>query len=80
MHPAINARLSIVQVPWTRTPPSVCASAQHRAVALAAARESIVLLNNSAETSALRLPWPAATVKNVAVIGAYAKVATIPYG
>ena len=63
-----------LQVPWTRTPPSVCASPEHRAIALAAARESIVLLNNSAPTSALRLPWPPAPIECVAVIGAYAKV------
>ena len=65
-------------VPWARTPPSACNSAASRAVALDAARESIVLLNNSAPDASLRLPWDAAReparggIASVAVIGALA--------
>ena len=58
-------------VPWAQTPASVCNSPAFQAIALAAARESIVLLNNSAPTEALRLPWSPTLIKTVAVIGAY---------
>lgn len=53
-----------------------CCRALPPAPAPAPVAESIVLLNNSAPTEALRLPWPAApAVRSVAVIGAYAKLA-----
>ena len=61
-------------VPWAQTPASVCNSPSFQAIALAAARESIVLLNNSASVQASRLPWDPTPIKSVAVIGAYANV------
>ena len=53
------------RVPYSNIPPEVIDSPQHRAVALAAARESIVLLENRGKL----LPLDRAKLKRIAVIG-----------
>lgn len=52
-------------VPYSRIPPSVVASPPHRAVALKAARESLVLLKNDGAL----LPLDRTKLKRIAVIG-----------
>ena len=54
-------------VPYSRIPTSVIGGAAHRAVALKAARESIVLLQNDG-----LLPLDRAKVRRLAVVGPYA--------
>ncbi len=63
-------------VPYSRISPSIIASAPHRALALRAARESIVLLANRDNL----LPLDRSQIKTIAVIGPHADYAMMGLG
>jgi len=63
----------VASQPWSRIPPEAINSPAHRAVALKAARQAIVLLQNRGQL----LPLNPATLKSIAVIGPLADSITM---